>query len=234
MRILTWNVYFGGHMFEERRDALVAELARRRPEVIALQEVTAPLHEALAALGYWMSDDGAMFHELRYGVVILARVPVRGATILDLPSEMGRKLITVELASGLRVASVHLESGRDERPRRLEQLAVVQARLVRYDDVVWVGDMNFAPGTPEDAAIDPSFVDVWAALHPGDPGYTLDTDVNTMRLQLKSNPAHRRIDRVFLRGTRLRARTIERVGTAPVDLDGTFVSDHFGLEVDLA
>ena len=43
-----------------------------------------------------------------------------------------------------------------------------------------------------------------------------------------------RFDRVFLRGARWQPRTIERVGTTAIDSDGTFVSDHFGLEVDLA
>src|ERR1041384_2665359 len=47
VRLLTWNVWFGGHMFDERGEALLAELGRRKPDVIALQEVT---QEALRSL----------------------------------------------------------------------------------------------------------------------------------------------------------------------------------------
>lgn len=237
MRILTWNVYFGGHMFEERADALVAELLRRRPEVIALQEVTVELLQRLGGLadaGYESSDEGGATLGYGYGVMLFARVPVRGFRFVDLPTDMGRTLISTELESGLTVATVHLESIDVSRPVRVAQIAVIQERLARRDDVAWVGDMNFLPDDPEQAALDPSWVDVWPALHPGDPGYTVDTDLNAMRFQLKSTPTHKRIDRVFLRSRRWQARAIERVGTAAIDIEGTFVSDHFGLAVDLA
>lgn len=236
MRLLTWNVYFGGHCFEERAGALVAELERRRPEVIALQEVTPELLPRLAGLagGYELSDaDGATL-DLGYGVVILARIPVRGYRFVDLPTEMGRTLVTAELDTGLTVAAVHLESMASGGPRRLEQLAVIQRHLARRDDVIWVGDMNFAPDGAEQTALDPGWVDVWPALRPGDPGYTVDSERNEMRQQLRSSLTRKRIDRVFLRSARWRASAIEQVGTAPIDEHGTFVSDHFGLEVELA
>ena len=43
-----------------------------------------------------------------------------------------------------------------------------------------------------------------------------------------------RIDRVFVRSRAWRPTAIELVGTAPFDDAGTFVSDHFGIEVALA
>ncbi len=236
MRLLTWNVYFGGHCFDERTDALVAELRRRRPEVIALQEVTVELAWKLGALGdlgYASSDaNGDSIGAFGYGVVLLARAPARGFRWFDLPSEMGRALVTCELESGLTVATVHLES-LDESAARLAQIERIERALAGKPDVVWCGDFNFRPDEPEQAALDPAWLDAWPALHPDYPGYTVDTDVNTMRFQLKSKPTHKRIDRVLVRGARWRPRTIERVGTTPIDDDGTFVSDHFGLEVDL-
>ncbi len=41
LQLITWNTWFGGHMFEERTAALLAELERRSPHLIALQEVSA-------------------------------------------------------------------------------------------------------------------------------------------------------------------------------------------------
>jgi tyrosyl-DNA phosphodiesterase 2 len=233
VRMLTWNVWFGGHMFEERRDALLEELQRRRPDVIALQEVTQELLDALleepwVRTAYQVST----WRVLVYGVVILSRLPVRRMAEVELPTLMGRRLLVAELACGLAVATVHLESTREEAGMRAMQLQILQPALVdHYADVMLVGDMNFQPDDPiENAVLDPTFVDVWPALRPDEPGYTVDTDINTMRLQVKSTPAHKRIDRVFARCPHWRARSIELVGTKPIDVDGTFVSDHFGLE----
>jgi tyrosyl-DNA phosphodiesterase 2 len=237
VRVLTWNAWFGGHMFDERCAALLAELERRRPDVIALQEVT---QELLAALltEPWLRA-GYQVSTLRiasYDVVVLSRLPVRWMAEVLLPSDMGRRLVIAELACGLTVATVHLESMKEEAARRATQLRIIQpAILDRYADVVLVGDMNFTPDAAlENAALDPAWVDAWSALRAGEPGYTVDTERNTMRLQVNSTPAHKRIDRVLVCSPRWRPRSIELVGTEPFDGDGTFVSDHFGLEVVLA
>ena len=46
--------------------------------------------------------------------------------------------------------------------------------------------------------------------------------------------SRKRIDRVFVRAARWRATHIELVGTEPIDAEGTFTSDHFGLSCTLA
>jgi len=232
VQLLTWNVYFGGHMFEERREGLVAELRRRRPEVIALQEVTAEHLPALTELPGYASTiiDSASFEQAGYGVAIFARVPIVATREHALPSAMGRTLLTVELATGLTIATVHLES-LDEHDRRSEQLAIIQRRLAGRTRAILCGDFNFTPDGPEQREIDPGWTDAWAALRPAEPGYTVDTDINTMRYQLKERRTQKRIDRVLMRG--IAARAIDLVGTAPIALDGTFVSDHFGLAVDV-
>lgn len=235
VRLVTWNAWFGGHMFEDRCDALLADLERRRPDVIALQEVTQALLRALLGAPWIRAGYHASQREVTsYDVVILSRLPIRRLAEVELPTEMGRRLLVAELACGLAVATVHLESTREEAQARAAQLRIIQPVLERYPDVVLVGDMNFQPDDPvENAVLDPSFVDTWPVLRPGEPGYTVDTDVNTMRLQVRSTPTHKRIDRVFLRSQRWQARSIELTGTRPVAPDGTFISDHFGLETVL-
>ncbi len=237
LRVLTWNVWFGGHMFEERCDALLVELERRKPDVVALQEVTPALFAQLTAApwirnAYQLSDD-----ELAqsYDVVVLSRLPIRRCAPLDLPTAMGRRLAVVELACGLVVATVHLESMKESSEARARQLRAIQPYLASLGgDVVLAGDMNFKPDDElETAALDPSFVDVWPAVRPDDPGYTADSEANAMRYLYKPKLSQKRIDRVFLRGSTWRPTSIELVGTAPIDQGGTFVSDHFGLEVAL-
>ena len=232
--IVTWNVWFGPYRFRQRAQALLAELGRRRPDVIALQEVTAPLLAAIHAEP-WVREayQVSELDLLGYDVMVLARAPIAELATLALPSEMGRRLLVARLACGLDVATVHLESTAGCAPQRVEQLGIIQPLLAGGQDVLLVGDMNFAPDAPrESAALDPGWVDVWPALRPDDPGYSIDSERNTMRLAA-SRPSKKRIDRVFARTQRFRAASIELIGTQPIDAEGTFVSDHFGLEVVL-
>jgi tyrosyl-DNA phosphodiesterase 2 len=239
LRIVTWNVWFGAHRFRQRAAALLAELERRRPDVIALQEVTAPLLAAIHAApwvreGYQVSE----LDLLGYDVMILARTPIAELATLALPSAMGRRLLVARLTCGLDVATVHLESTAGCAPERAEQLQIILPLLAAREDVVLVGDMNFEPGAPletaalETAAPAPALTDVWPALRPDDPGYSIDSERNVMRLAA-SSPSRKRIDRVFARTRRWRPASIELIGTAPIDAAGTFVSDHFGLEAVL-
>jgi tyrosyl-DNA phosphodiesterase 2 len=235
--VATWNVWFGPYQFVPRARALLAELARHRPDVIALQEVTPELL-AIIAREPWLRDayqlsDAAIDG---YDVVLLSRQPIRALSALPLPTQMGRRVLVAELACGLAVATVHLESLRDRAEWRATQLQIIMPWLVEmHADAVLVGDMNFAPEDElETAALHAEFVDVWPALHPGDPGFTIDSDINAMRLRASGVAAHRRFDRVFLRSHTWRATSIERLGTSPIDTAGTFASDHFGLLVQLA
>ncbi|MBA3539121.1 MAG: endonuclease/exonuclease/phosphatase family protein [Deltaproteobacteria bacterium] len=238
VRLVTWNVWFGPHQFHARGVGLLAELERRQPDVIALQEVTPDLLERIAATpwiraAYQLSDSDGLTID-GYGVVVMARVPVHKFRIVAVPSQMGRRLVVAELACGLTIASIHLESTAARTASRAQQLRLVQPYLAGLGpDVVLAGDMNFAPGDrTETAALDPSFIDAWPALHGDAPGYTIDSSVNHMRHDLR--PVHRRIDRVFVRSAAWSPRAIALVGTAPLDDAGTFVSDHFGLDVTLA
>jgi tyrosyl-DNA phosphodiesterase 2 len=233
VRVLTWNVWFGAHMFEERSRALIRELERRRPDVIALQEVTPPLLRRLErdTAGYTLHGADT---PMAYDVLLMTRVPVTATRALELPSQMGRRLLVAELANGLVVATVHLESTAPYFEERAAQLAIIGPALIAAgDDTCFVGDMNFDDtATLEPATLDRSFTDVWPALRRGEPGFTVDSVTNTMRTEFVGK-ARKRIDRVFVRGTRWKPTKIELVGTTPIDEEGTFTSDHFGLAVEL-
>jgi tyrosyl-DNA phosphodiesterase 2 len=236
LRIVTWNAWFGGYRFEARVAALLAELARRGPDVIALQEVTTPLlaailGEAWVRAAYQVSE----LDVLGYDVALLSRVPIVRLTSVPLPTGMGRRLLVARLACGLDVATVHLESTSACAEERAAQLRIVQPFLAREgEDAVLVGDMNFEPGAPlETAALDPSFVDVWPLLRPGEPGWSVDSERNPMRWDARpGKPSQKRIDRVFARARRWRPEAIELIGTSPIE-PRTFISDHFGLEAVL-
>src|SRR5262249_5496138 len=117
---LTWNVWFGGHRFDERCAALLDEIGRADADLIALQEVTPELFAYLVAApwpdGYALSDPtGDTLGD--YGAVILSRLPMAQVELCPLPTEMGRSLVVVDIdapgvagAAALTFATVHLES----------------------------------------------------------------------------------------------------------------------------
>src|SRR5262249_56602920 len=145
--LLTWNVWFGGHRSAERRAALLAALAARQPDVILLQEVTPELLAALVAedwvqSGYQVSDaTGRTLGD--YGALFLSRLPILQLSYLELPTTMGRALLIADLACGVRVATVHLESMRHSTERRVAQLALAQSTLAETAAAGLAGDMNF-------------------------------------------------------------------------------------------
>ena len=230
MKLLTWNVWFGEVQIRERATALVREIMRRNCEVVALQEITPPLRGFIERNlpHYELHGGDSMFG---YDSMIMTRIGVASLDIVELPSDMGRRLIAVQLANGLLVATVHLESTAGGERARVAQLKLIDPWIAaKSPDAVFVGDMNFDDFAAREAdALDDSFVDVWPALRPREPGYTVDSKVNTMRW----GKVQKRIDRVFLRSPRWEARAIELVGTTAIDATGTFTSDHFGLEVIL-
>jgi endonuclease/exonuclease/phosphatase family metal-dependent hydrolase len=239
LRLLTWNTWFDRHKFKHRAAALIDELSWRAPDVVALQEVTVELLRVLVGSSlvrsrYQLSDvDGSTFE--RYGVLLLSRIPLRTLSLLPLPSQMGRRLLVASLVNGLCVATVHLESTSECSAQRATQLRIIQPYLKELgDQVVLMGDMNFAPESLiESDSIDQSFIDGWNQNRFSDPGYTVDSRRNPLRRIASEVPEQKRIDRVFVRCDRWHVQEISLVGTAPIDREGTFVSDHFGIEAVL-
>lgn len=241
LRVVTWNVWFNSWERELRQRALWAEIAASEADIVCLQEVV-PEHLAgpelseLRDRGYWISDE--RIHG--YDVIVVSRRPVLASERVPLPSVMGRELLVVRLDTrpALTVATVHLESTAAMTATRCRQLTEIQSWLAGESDVLLVGDMNFPDGARPEAEILAGWTDAWQRCHPGDPGFTVDSEVNAMRAQVKPGDKQARIDRVFHRGDGWRVEGIERLGTRPCAFDPPlapiFVSDHFGLRVDLA
>ncbi|MCA9712171.1 MAG: endonuclease/exonuclease/phosphatase family protein [Myxococcales bacterium] len=236
VRIVTWNAWFGQLERAARRRALWRTLRAVDPDVICLQEmlpedIDGPEPERWRARGYWVSDA----YLVGYDVLMLGRIPVLHRERLPLPTQMGRNLLLVrlELDPPLTVATIHLESTAPMTQARVRQLRDIDARLAPEPNVVLVGDMNFSDDDPAETAEVRHWVDAWPRLHPGDPGFTIDSHVNEMRYLGKRRHVRARIDRVLWRGEGWRLRSIERLGTEPIEGDPlTFVSDHFGLVVE--
>ena len=229
LSVVTQNVWFEPIYQTVRTAALLERLAAHEADVICLQEVTSSLLMDLQE-SEWIRDQAFLAASSSvyagYGCVVLSRVPVTRAWELELYSMMARSLLVVEL-EGCAIGTVHLESTRPLAATRIAQLDAIFEVLRSFDDVVLTGDFNFDPKEPEEASLDPSFVDVWPCLRT-DPGYTEDTTRNTMRLQRTGRDKHVRYDRIVLRSRTWKPRQIELFADEPIDED-VFVSDHFGV-----
>ncbi len=242
LSLVTWNVWFGALEQAARADALLAEVQRQDPDLVCLQEVTAPFLERLLRLPwvrerYAVSDASGETVE-PYGVLILSRLPVLALRQVQLPSTMGRTLLCATVPHRGRqvtLATVHLESMRTSGERRAEQLELILPLLEESgQDTVLCGDMNFAPtDTLEQSRLRPGWLDLWPRLNGLQDGYTSDTTINRMAAAHKGREKHARIDRVFLwtAAAGWRPQAMALLGTAPISASqpDVFPSDHLGL-----
>jgi endonuclease/exonuclease/phosphatase family metal-dependent hydrolase len=164
-------------------------------------------------------------------------MPIGSLACCPLPSAKDRKLLVAEFQTGcgtLHVGTVHLESSPENTTRRLQQLDRVLPGLCGAEHAVLMGDFNFDPRQrSEQSRIERCYEDLWTGLRGDEPGYTVDSRRNAMRLLHKQLQKRVRFDRILLRseGDRWRALRIELLGTEPIAANRpeVYASDHFGV-----
>jgi endonuclease/exonuclease/phosphatase family metal-dependent hydrolase len=242
LTLLTWNVWSSPYKFHERTSALLQEIQSSHPDIVALQEVTPELSERLRSCDWVRKDyllsDPAPSDLASFELVLMFRRPPLSVRRIKLPSQMGRDALLAEFeapAGVLAVATVHLDSMKLSRSIRGQQLAALFAELEPYDQALLLGDFNFCSSWKEEnSQLDRRYRDLWSELCPGQPGYTEDTAINSMRLAQSKTPKQVRFDRILLRDDRARWRpcSIELLGREALG-EELFVSDHFGLTAKL-
>ncbi len=216
LRIITQNLWFDSHQREARMQAHANHWQATQPDIIAVQEATlACLRPLLPMISNFHStatiDSSAQWQ----GVVVFSKQKPEQVEMLPLPGEMGRRLLRVRWQS-LEMGVVHLESTASAGPTRATQLLTVAEHLKGPHSLL-LGDFNFCSTSPENANLPQDFVDLWPALHPHRPGWTLDSQTNPLLRGSKQA----RYDRMLLRSQQWRCRNIE--------LSQSNGSDHFGL-----
>lgn len=246
LTFVTYNVWFGKYYQKKRCEALLKIIRDCDADIIGLQEVTrgfldVVLKQEWVQDNYIVSDAKGVTVQ-PYGVLLLSRIPMQQLFLGKLPSLMGRKLLVAELCVNgqtINVATVHLESQKQLAPIRALQLAQIFPLLSNSQHAVLMGDFNFcSTWTSENANIDDSYQDMWPVLRSDEPGYTEDTDINIMRLQIKKKEKKVRFDRILLRSlsNEWQPKSIQVLGTEPISQEmlHVFPSDHFGLVGKLA
>jgi tyrosyl-DNA phosphodiesterase 2 len=236
LTLATYNIWFGDHYAKERYRAIANLLSARTPDFVALQEVTSEALEEFLAQP-WIrqhyyraavtGDDVG-----RTGLLVLSRLPLSHVVYTHLPPSVGRGLLEAKLTINgrtLAICSLHLESGKAASELRARQLDRVFRAVKTADDVVLLGDFNLRNGEHIQAP-DP-YTDAWPALRPNDDGFTEDTSINLMLMDIKNKRRQVRFDRVLIKGDEWTPALIELLGTTPIscELPRVFPSDHFGL-----
>jgi endonuclease/exonuclease/phosphatase family metal-dependent hydrolase len=262
VRVLTMNVYGPANPDWDRRHRLVGETIRALdPDVVALQEVPVESPDALACLlgeGLHLthfsapSDDGV-------AGTLATRWPHQVVDEIDLRiSDRSRPtlpwcaalLVELDTPVGPMLVAHHKPSWPFPFELEREEQAVIVARAVeerigdRHLHAVVLGDFD---ATPDSASMQfwrgrrPSrgtsvcYQDVWEFAHPGELGFTFDTDNPLVRTGEVSTAVSRKIDHILVRsglhGPTLHVAHCRRVLDRPVD--GVWASDHYGVLADL-
>lgn len=220
LRIVTQNLWFDSHQREARMQAHAAHWQELQPDIIAVQEATlACLRPLLPLISNFHSTVSIESPAQWQGIAVFSRQKPEQCDMLPLPGEMGRRLLRLRW-DHLELGVVHLESTASAGPTRKAQLNEVFSQLKGPDSLL-VGDFNFCSTSPENAALSREFTDLWPALHPGEPGWTLDPQTNPLLRGAKQA----RFDRMLLKSKSWRCRSIA--------LSQSKGSDHFGLAAEL-
>jgi len=239
MTLVTFNLHHDREDWPARRRAIVAELARLRPDAIALQEVIQKRNvrnqaEWLAArLGYtcvFVSTDPVGAPK-RYGNALLTRRPVlaRGQHLLQ-PRDDYRTVAHVRIevdGRPVNLYATHLNERADERGQQIRRVQVED--LLRFvaetsadAPVVIAGDFNALVDAGDLGALRSRFGDSYGSVH-------VNTDLaatSTLNRHYFQTPS--RIDHIFFQQDEMVAREARLLFDQPFE-EGRWASDHYGV-----
>lgn len=214
LRVMTYNIHAGKDAAQvhnlERVAALIKDAAA---DIVLLQEVDRGTQRSagedqIATLARLTSMESAFVKSLDYqgglyGIAVLSRFPLDSAHVIPLnvtprqersgthEPRVGLHVVVRTPGGPLHVVNTHIDPAAEPTFRHQEVmglLAHIRQHGAAEAPLVFGGDLNARPNTPEIAAVSLAFTDSWAQCGNGGPGYTF--------------PAHapdRRIDYLMLR-----------------------------------
>jgi len=249
---MTYNIWFSEYYREERTNKLLSLIKEVNPHVVCLQEMIP------AVLLMFLSDENIRQHYVisdatgdfiyPYGVVILTKLMPCRLIVNLLPTRMGRMFLYCDISVGqeiIRIGTVHLES-LDSSTIRKDQLRLISNVLKERKLSLLTGDFNFGEQNyegNEDKPVEndvikeyfPTHDDIWAKLHPGEAGVTVDCMYNISWTDEKKEKGSR-YDRMLVSNEpEWEPLDITILGHESIANDDhnpnfkVFISDHLGL-----
>lgn len=232
VRVLTYNIHAGKDAAQQHNLERVATvIGDADADIVLLQEVDRGTERSggedhLAELARLTGMHSAFAKSLDYqggdyGIAVLSRFPLDSARVVPLPVQppqersgrlheprVGLHVIARTPHGALHVVNTHIDPGAAPVYRHQEVIGLLAhiAQAVPADArLVFGGDLNARPDTPEIRALALAFEDGWVQCGDGGPGYSFPAD-----------QPDRRIDYILLRG----------VGCTTARVIDTQASDH--------
>eukprot|EP01125_Pyxidicula_operculata_P022018 TRINITY_DN883_c0_g1_i6.p1 TRINITY_DN883_c0_g1~~TRINITY_DN883_c0_g1_i6.p1 ORF type:complete len:352 (+),score=24.72 TRINITY_DN883_c0_g1_i6:84-1058(+) len=154
--VLSYNVWFSYDDFDLRMQAIGHIIEQENPDIIALQEVTVDILQALLSQNwshrYHVSDPyghelGKPSDSFKYGNILLSKVPFQELYLRDFPGCQSRKALVGNVLfnngkNTLSVGTFHLESYPTEYGTRSRQVELFQHLLKDSTHAILIGDSN--------------------------------------------------------------------------------------------
>ena len=244
IRVSTLNLRCLKDEWDRRRPLVVAALAALDPDLMGFQEACAERdpggRDNLAELlGDLRAQTGRSYHVLRAdthiawdtyqeGIAMVSALPVVAEETVALPDGLfPRRVAIIQMstpAGPIVMATTHLDH-QDGQARSGQAQAVVEALgafAPAGTPALITGDMNEGPGEGVGVAYAAAgFVDVWAALRPGEQGLTFPSDAPVER-----------IDYVWLRAAAGGPRPVAVERFLERASGSLYGSDHVGVTAD--
>jgi len=234
IKIASCNIWFSNHEREKRAKIICDLVMNNNIDIVCMQEVmNEPYEKIKKVLGYYYPNKIAGV----YGCAIISKYPILQSKIINLPSNMGRKLVLVKInVNGkiIIVCTTHFESEFDK-CNIIKQLqfgyvsAIIQKIYCDYKNVIFCADTNV---TNDDKKLFSrefdDLVDCWKIHKNNKLKYTYDCKTNKY---LKDSKYLARLDRILCRGDNITCNDFYLIGVT----DDEQFSDHYGVlcEFDL-
>lgn len=237
--LITYNIWYDKFNQHNRFKAICEIFSDYTPEFICIQECTPEMLHLLNSSTFFTSNYFIYSPPIYlFDVLILSKFKAKKHYVIDLPSDLNRKLLCIELVINGKttiVATVHLE--RSESPYfRIEQLKKCFDHLDNFEYAYLLGDFNFDK-TQEEQFVHSSFKDLWLEHKEK---HNLPDSAGVTRPKEKEKFV--RFDRIYYKGDYKSLSEFLLLGNEPVELDVNeknklriiTPSDHLGVYAELS
>ncbi len=244
LRIVTQNIWGKNDHWQQRADAIGANLRAQDVDVLCIQETSPDHFEYLRQSSfthlpyayYAPSDDGTVTPG-QQGLAIFSRHAAQANGQSDLGREDHPQIdpwmriiqwvrLAMPAGEAVTIFNTHLFLNAAQKQAGIQGCVEVMQQATFSDDTrILTGDFNILLNDPQQQTAPLTalgFRDVWQALHPDDAGYTWPLGVG--------RTPQRRLDGFFVHMDGLaRVQAITHINEQPQSQPSLYLSDHIGV-----